>query len=51
MATTDENNPDPITQLAEIRKYIGDLSFHAPEIFPSGQSVQYRVGQILRMWD
>lgn len=37
-------------KLQEIQKYLGDLTFVAPEIFPSGQDVQHRVGQILGMW-
>lgn len=38
-------------KLRRVEKYIGDLSFKAPEIFPAGQDVQYRVGQILEMWE
>ena len=38
-------------KLLKIEKYIGDLTYVAPEIFPSGQDVQRRVGQILGMWD
>jgi hypothetical protein len=37
-------------KLLAIQKYVGDLCFVAPEIFPTGQQVQYRVGQILGMW-
>jgi len=36
--------------LLALRKYIGDLSFVAPEVFPTAQTVQYRVGQILGLW-
>ena len=36
--------------LLEIRKYIGDLCFTAPEVFPTGQQVQWRIGRILNMW-
>jgi len=36
--------------LLELRKYLGDLTFVAPEIFPDGRYVMHRCGQILGMW-
>lgn len=37
-------------KLIALRRYLGDLCFVAPEIFPEGQQVQRRCGQILDMW-
>jgi hypothetical protein len=37
--------------LLEVQKYLGDLCFVALEVFPSGQDVQHRDGQILGMWE
>jgi len=42
---------DAAKKIHDLEKYIGDLCYKAPEIFPSGQDVQYRVGQILGMWE
>ena len=41
---------DAAKKIHDLEKYIGDLCFKAPEVFPSGQDVQCRVGQILGMW-
>lgn len=45
---TDELTPEQ--KLAALERYLGDLTFKAPEVFPSGQEVQLRCGQILGMW-
>lgn len=37
-------------KLRQVKKYVGDLCYKAPEVFPSGQVVHYRVGVILGMW-
>lgn len=38
-------------KINRLEKYIGDLCYKAPEVFPSGQDVQYEVGKILGLWD
>lgn len=40
----------PQEKIRQVQKYLHDLTFVAPEIFPTGQQVHYRVGQILGMW-
>jgi hypothetical protein len=44
--------PVPTNQemIHRLEKYIGDLTFKAPEVFPSGLIVHYEVGKILGMW-
>ncbi|MDT5178719.1 MAG: hypothetical protein QOJ95_2917 [Mycobacterium sp.] len=37
--------------LLAVQKYLGDLCFVTPGVFPSGQDVQHLVGQILGMWE
>jgi hypothetical protein len=37
-------------KIVDVTKYLHDLCFKAPEIFPSGQDVQHRVGVLLEIW-
>lgn len=40
----------PQEKIRLLEKYIGDLTYKAPEVFPDGRSVMEQVGTILGMW-